>query len=286
MENNLSSVYIKPKKKKRKPKWKNIILFAIILVFLTIFIISSINIIKWLIDSKSTEKQINEVQEKVEVVEKEDNESTEIIENEVPSSDPYWDYIKMSLIDVNFTELKEINNSTVGWIQVLGTNVNYPFVQYTDNKFYLNHTFDKSYNSAGWVFMDYRNNKDDFDKNTIIYAHGRADNTMFGSLKRIIYNGWLSNKNNYIVRLSTESENTLWQVFSVYKIPTTNDYLDINFKTDENFLEFANMLLERSAHDFNTTVNENDKILTLSTCFNDTDKVVLHAKLIKREKRQ
>ena len=28
--------------------------------------------------------------------------------------------------------------------------------------------------------------KIDFDKNTIIYAHGRLDNTMFGSLKKII----------------------------------------------------------------------------------------------------
>ena len=35
--------------------------------------------------------------------------------------------------------------------------------------------------------MDYRNNKDDFDRNTILYAHGRADNTMFGSLKKVIF---------------------------------------------------------------------------------------------------
>ena len=30
---------------------------------------------------------------------------------------------------------------------------------------------------------------------------------------------------------------------------------------------------------------ENDNILTLSTCYNDNDKVVLHAKLIKKETR-
>ena len=45
------------------------------------------------------------------------------------------------------------------------------------------------------------------------------------------------------------------------------------------------MLLDRSAHNFNTTINENDKVLTLSTCFNDKEKVVLHAKLIKKETR-
>ena len=43
------------------------------------------------------------------------------------------------------------------------------------------------------------------------------------------------------------------------------------------------MLLGRSAHNFNTTINENDKILTLSTCYSKSEKLVMHAKLIKRE---
>lgn len=53
-----------------------------------------------------------------------------------------------------------------------------------------------------------------------------------------------------------------------------------------NFTEWANMLINRSAHNFNTTINENDKILTLSTCYNNIEKVVLHAKLIKKEVRK
>ena len=194
----------------------------------------------------------------------------------------YWEYVQMNLIDVDFNDLKNINPSTIGWIQVNGTNINYPFVQTNDNKYYLNHSFNKSKNSAGWVFMDYRNNISVLDKNTIIYAHGRLDNTMFGSLKNILTSGWLNNKNNYIVKLSTEYENNLWQVFSVYKIKTTNDYLQISFISNESFLEFTNKLIKRSNFNFNTKVNENDKILTLSTCYNEKEKVVLHAKLIKR----
>ncbi len=289
-KNNLTrtSTYSKlypKKKKKRKLKWKNIILFIFLLIFFTILIISLVNIVKWKLDSNKTGKQIKDVQDNIKINEKKDSEDTEIIKNDVPKSDPYWDFIKMNLIDVDFSQLKKTNDSTVGWIQVGGTNINYPFVQYSNNSFYLTHTFDKSYNKAGWVFMDYRNNVADFNKNTIIYAHGRVDNTMFGSLRKILTSGWLNNKNNYIVKLSTEAENTLWQVFSVYRIPTTNDYLKISFNNNQEFLEFANMLLKRSAHNFSTSVNDNDKILTLSTCYNDNDKVVLHAKLIKREKR-
>ena len=109
------------------------------------------------------------------------------------------------------------------------------------------------------------------------------DKTMFGSLRNILKTNWLNDKNNYIIKLSTEKENTLWQIFSVYHIPTTTDYLKTTFNTDTGFANFANMLLERSAYNFNTILNKNDRILTLSTCYNDNEKTVLHAKLIKKE---
>lgn len=88
---------------------------------------------------------------------------------------------------------------------------------------------------------------------------------------------------HFVWKFKTEYENTLWQVFSVYHIPTTSDYIQTSFKDDSDFESFANMLLNRSAHNFNTTISASDRILTLSTCYDKTDKVVLHAKLIKRE---
>ena len=270
-------------RKKRKIKWKNVFLALFVLICLVGLGTSLFNIIKWKIEAKTTNNQIETAQKVVKPVEIINNDKIEIIEQEkVPLDNPYWEYVQMNLIDVDFNDLKNINPSTIGWIQVNGTNINYPFVQTNDNKYYLNHSFNKSKNSAGWVFMDYRNNISVLDKNTIIYAHGRLDNTMFGSLKNILTSGWLNNKNNYIVKLSTEYENNLWQVFSVYKIKTTNDYLQISFISNESFLEFTDKLIKRSDFNFNTKVNENDKILTLSTCYNEKEKVVLHAKLIKK----
>lgn len=249
--------------------------------------ISTINIIKWISDSNKSNKETEEINEITNIQNVEDSDSTEIIkqEPEIPKDNPYWDYIKMNLIDVDFNDLKAINPDTVGWIQVNGTNINYPFVQTTDNEYYLNYSFRKNKNDAGWVFMDYRNTKDTLDKNMILYAHGRRDNTMFGTLKNILSSKWINNTDNYIVKISTEKENALYQVFSIYNIPETSDYLRINFKDDEHFLEFANTLISRSEYDFNTTINANDKILTLSTCYNMTNRVVLHAKLIKIEKK-
>ena len=277
-------------KKIRRLKWKNIIAFSLIIIFSITLIISTIDIIKWKLDSNKTDKQIKEIQEIIdieEVIEEDITDEIEIIEQveEIPQANPYWDYIEMNLINVNFNELKQINSNTKGWIQVNGTNINYPFVQANDNKYYLTHSFDRSYNSAGWVFLDYRNNINELSKNTIIYAHGRTDKTMFGSLKNILKSGWLNDTNNYVVKLSTETENSLWQVFSAYHIPTTSDYIQVNFSSNEEFTNWTTMLINRSSHTFNTSVNESDNVLTLSTCYNDNEKVVLHAKLIKKETR-
>lgn len=274
-------------KKKIKLKYKNIIISFIYIALFIMLSISIINIIKWKIDASNSNSEIKVIKEKVNIKEIDDGEGTEIINQEdITKFNPYWDYIKIKMINVDFNQLKKINNQTKGWIQVNGTNINYPFVQTNDNVYYLTHSFNKNYNDAGWLFVDYRNKLDGTDKNTILYAHARLDTTMFGSLKNILKSGWLKNSNNYVVKLSTEYENTLWQVFSIYNIPTTSDYIQTEFNNPFSYQTFLNMLLIRSDYNFNTSINENDNILTLSTCYNKSDKVVLHAKLIKRVKRQ
>ena len=268
-------------------KKKKSFILIIIIILVIILSVSTIKIVKWKIDSNNTKDQTEKIIELADVVEVEDTEKVQIIEQkeEIPESNPYWDYIKMNLINVNFDELKKSNSDTKGWIKVNGTNINYPFVQTSDNDYYLTRSFDKTYNEAGWVFLDYRNNINSLNKNTIIYAHSRIDTTMFGSLKNILKSNWLNDPNNYVIKLSTEKENTLWQVFSIYHIPTTNDYIKVNFNNNEEFSRWAQMLLNRSDYNFNTTINENDNILTLSTCYKNNEKVVLHAKLIKKEEK-
>ncbi len=269
-----------------KKKKNNLLIYFILFFLVSTLLLSVYKILSWQKDNEKIDTQIKEIEEVTEIKEIVDNEKTEIINPPKTKEDPYWDYIKTNLIDVDFTDLKNINNEVVGWIQVNGTNVNYPFVQTKDNSYYLNHQLDKKKNTAGWVFMDYRNNIQELDNNTIIYAHGRINNTMFGSLRSIIKKSWYQDKNNHIVKLSTETENTLWQVFSTYRIKTTNDYIQNTFDSEEEYIEFLNMIKNRSVYDYQVLLNENDKILTLSTCYDDHTKVVLHAKLIKREKKE
>lgn len=271
------------KKKKRKLRLKPWVWLVLIFISLGVLSVALLNIFVWNKDNAQMSDIIEDIDKQAEVTEVTDaGEEVNPPENK---EDPYWSYIHLPLINVDFSELLKTNNQTVGFIKVNGTNINYPVVQASDNDFYLNHTFDKSSNGGGWVFLDYRNDINNLNHNTIIYAHGRQNTTMFGSLKNIIKNNWYQNTDNYVVNLSTPKENTLWQVFSVYTIPTETYYLTTNFGSKESHQKFLDTMKERSVYDFKTTLNTSDRILTLSTCLNDDVKVVLHAKLIKKQVR-
>ena len=277
--NNKNNNIIIKKKKRILKKW---VWTSLLVIFILIIIGCLIQIFLWSKDNHKTSNVIEDINNNIEVVEKKDDDNTKLVSEEEDKTSDYWYYIKFPLIDVDITKLKEKNADTIGWINVNNTNINYPFVQYQDNDFYLNHSYDKTYNEAGWVFMDYRNNIDFNNKNTIIYAHSRLDKTMFGSLSKVLKSNWYTNKDNHIIRISTETENTLWQIFSVYKIKEESYYITTNFVSDNEYKNFLDTIKKRSLYDFNTSLNSNDSILTLSTCYSDTERTVVHAKLIKK----
>lgn len=271
--NHMENVVIK---KRKKLNVKNLCLLIFFLVMLIVFLFSLIKVIMWIIDNNNTNDIIKKVADTYEISEKSYDNEVIINKNE---KDIYFDYMNLKFIDVDINKLKTFNPDTIGFIKVMGTNINYPFVQTKDNDYYLNRSYDKTYNNAGWIFLDYRNNEFN-DKNTIIYGHGRINGTMFGSLKDTLKSSWQNNKDNYIIKISTEKENSIWQIFSVYKIATTSDYLQTTFN-DNEFESFINLIKGRSSYNFETNVTNEDKVLTLSTCYNDNDKMVVHAQLIK-----
>ena len=268
------------RKQRKKIKWTTILITSIVIAVVCI-----INIFLWNHDNQKLDK-INDDIDTDKIVNESQSDTAENINPPENKSDDYWNYIKMDMMSVNFDELKKKNNDTVGFIKVNGTNVNYPIVQTTDNSYYLKHAFDKSQNSAGWVFADYRNDMVNFDKNTVIYGHSRSNQTVFGSLKKVLNKSWYGNKDNHVIKLSTPTENTLWQIVSIYTIKPESYYITTKF-SDKQFKEFIKTIKNRSEIDFSGTLNENDKILTLSTCEDvaGTTRLVIHAKLIKSDKR-
>lgn len=280
LEDKKTEVVVRKKRTLKKWVWS-----FFIFIFIVIIAVCVMKIISWVSDNKTTSSITEEINNIVVVNEKEDDDKTEIVNEVEDKTSDYWYFVSFPLIDVDFTKLKEKNNDTVGWISVNNTNINYPYVQGKDNSYYLNHSFDKSYNEAGWVFLDYRNDSSLSDRNNILYAHSRLDKTMFGSLSKTLKSNWYSNRDNHIIRLSSEEENTMWQIFSVYKIPEESYYITTVFNSDDEYMSFLNTIKDRSIYNFNTDLNSGDKILTLSTCYSDTERTVVHAKLIKKSVR-
>ena len=181
-------------RRKKNKRYKKVILNIIIyMILIFVLIYSGIKIFKWYKDKTNNNKIAEQIKSTVIVEDKNEDENKE-------------EYT------VDFNKLKEQNNETVAWIKVNNTNVEYPVVRATNNSFYLNHSFDKSKNSAGWIFADYKNKFDNTDKNIVIYGHNMRDDSMFGSLKNILNSDWYNNEENTNIALYTENEKYIYKV--------------------------------------------------------------------------
>ena len=250
----------------------NLLIGFIQVISIIIIIISLYYIYLWYIDNIKSENILNEIYENANV--SSDNIS---VDND----------LKIEVENIDFNKLINKNPDTIGWIKVLGTDINYPVVQTNNNDFYLTHSFDKSYNKAGWIFADYINKNlknNELDKNTIIYGHNRQNNSMFGTLSNVFKEEWLSNKENHYINFSTLNNNMVWEVFSTYTIEKEEYYIQSNFSSDEEYISFLNTIKNRSTYKYDVNISKEDKILTLSTCTNvGKGRTVLHAKLIYRK---
>ena len=177
--------------------------------------------------------------------------------------------------------LTSINPDVVGYLKVNNTNVDYPVVLGTDNVYYLEHNLYKEYDQNGWIYMDFRNSVTSLNDNTIIYGHNMYySGVMFGTLHRVLNSSWQEDPTNLVISFNTAYETMNWQVFSIYTIPKTSDYLRVSFDDDNDKMDYINMVKGRSKKDYEQEVTANDKILTLSTCTGNNARLVIHAKLI------
>ena len=139
---------------------------------------------------------------------------------------------------------------------------------------------------SGILYRYGLNDINTLNKNTIIYAHGRKDKVMFGSLTKTLKANWYKNSKNQIIQFSTLKYNTMWQIISIYKIQAESYYITTDFSSDESFEKFGQTMLDRSIYDFGVEVTKDDKLLTLSTCYNDNGiRLVVQAKLVKIQER-
>ena len=194
-----------------KKSKSNIFLTLIQIILIICLIWSGVHIINWLRENKGNSEVLEKVQNAVSIVEGNTIEKDIVDENIEEKPLDANDY------DVDFDSLRQTNHDIVAWLKVNNTNIAYPVVKANDNSYYLTHSFDKSYNTAGWTFADYRNKFNGTDKNIIIYGHNRKDNSMFATLHNAFNVEWLDNPNNRIVVLITENGKYNYEIFKLFR---------------------------------------------------------------------
>ncbi len=180
-----------------------------------------------------------------------------------------------------FAALYERNKDFVGWVEIEGTPLNYPVVKGKDNDYYLTHNFDGKRERHGTPFMDYRNDIDRLNANTVLHGHNmKSDNQMFSELENY-YKG--KNAINYyrqhpVIKFDTLNEKMEWKIFAVFTCGVNTkdedflayyDYLMAS--SEEDYMKWVEEFKSRSIYDIPVDVEVGDNLLTLSTCYYDKD---------------
>ena len=196
---------------------------------------------------------------KTEEPETEPEEAEEPVEEEPPLEIP-----------VDFATLQEENPDIYAWITVPGTNIDYPILQREgDNAYYLNHNVDGEQEKAGAIFTEDYNSKDFTDPNTVIYGHNMKNGTMFRTLHNYSDKSFFDENKDVTIYMPDRILH--YKIFAAYFYDSRHLLLNFDFNDPDVFRSYLeSVLTQRDMNAFIDTdipVTEEDKIITLSTCY-------------------
>ena len=163
--------------------------------------------------------------------------------------------------------LYEQNNDFVGWIQIDGTNINYPVMQTPDNPdYYLKHSFEKTWSDYGVPYLDEacvigQSN------NLVIYGHHMSNGSMFCDLE--LYSDPAFCMDHPVIRFDTLTSFGEYEVIAVFRYNTNQETFryDREVNMDEGrFSWFIEQVHARELFSTGKDASFGDQLLTLSTC--------------------
>lgn len=162
--------------------------------------------------------------------------------------------------------IKKINSDVIGWIEIEGTNINYPVMQNGD--LYFNKSIYKNHSKYGTPYLAHYCDCKKSD-NLFIYGSSINYNMMFSQLEKYKnYNFYLKHK--YIKFYTIEKGVT---IENNYEIMTVFDYLDDKFKfydysdfcNYKDYKEFEDIYRKLELYYTGVVGTHKDKYITLIT---------------------
>ncbi len=234
-------------------KWLRI--FVLILA-LGVFLFSGYKVYDYISDAKKSRESITKLIDTAFVSQENITDVYQPQEDVTQSIEEYPFY-------PDFEELQKINKDIIAWIWCEDTVLHYPVVQSYDNEYYLHRLTDHSWNFSGTPFLDYRNNSNFSDFNTIIYAHNMLNGTMFASLYEWEDEKW--REEHPIITVFTPDDVVRVKVLAAFETDTKSFVYTI--PSGEELKEyFVNRLSEKIFPELDTKISVENKFVTLSTC--------------------
>ena len=185
-------------------------------------------------------------------------------------------------LQVDFEGLRKVNPDVIAWIQIPALDISYPVVQGKDNYYYLHHMFDRQENKNGSDFVDYHNQPDFTDRNTIIYGHNMKNGSMFGTLD--CYQDQSLYQEYPCFYIYVPGSVLEYQIISCYAGRNGSIGYTYSFPESEDFQKFVDTVLSYSDYDTGVIITDSDHIVTLSTCVNTDQnyRYLVHGKLVQK----
>ena len=272
MEENKNNTQKQPEQKKKKKS--DVLLTIALIVAIAVFCYAAFNLYHIYTEYKKGTDEYNQIEEMA--VTERDADSAEVAGPNAQLKPP---------IEVDFDKLKSVNEDVVGWIYVDALpDISYPIVKGKDNQTYLHQTYEKNYNFAGTIFVDYENSGDFSDCNTLVYGHNMKNGSMFGHLKKFREDDKLYKQDKYFWILTPE-RNYRYEIITAYTTGVNSDTYTL-FKGPgeefEKYLETIKGYSEIKTDDTDLTIK--DRIVTLSTCTgNESTRFVVQGKRVDAE---
>lgn len=172
---------------------------------------------------------------------------------------------------IDFEALWEINPDVYAWIQIPGTNIDYPILQSVveADEYYLNTTIDGKTGYPGSIYTEKYNATDFSDPVTVVYGHNMKEGTMFSDLHNYTDRAFFD-QNAYIY-IYLPDRTLKYQIFAAVAFDDRYLLGNYNFRDPADFQTYLDEL--RSSIDGNVNnevqVTQDSTILTPSTCIGE-----------------
>lgn len=202
---------------------------------------------------------------------KEQNETHNLLNNiEVSQTGNQEQQVTEKILQIQ--ELKKQYKDVIGWLEVPGTNIDYPVMQGTDNNYYVKHNYKQEYDYNGSIFLH-----KDYDwsipsSNLLIYGHNNKNDCMFAQLLK--YKEESFYKEHPVIKFITTEEEAEYEIIAVFLSRIyykTEDnvfryYKFINAENETQYNEYVKNSKKESLYNINATAKYGEQLITLTTC--------------------